>query len=89
MGIYLNPGNAKGEPVIERMGKIINCYKQRSWEEEEEQDEQPELLRTVCRLPEDIRSFTVQKGLRMIQPEGPYGKAISNLADSVLQNVIL
>lgn len=80
---------AKGETVIDRMGKVINCYKQRSWEEEGGQEEQPQLLRTVCRLPEDPRSFTVQKGLRIIQPEGPYGKGISSLADSVLQNVIL
>lgn len=75
---------AKGEAVIERMGKVINCCKQRSWQEEET-EALPELLKTVCRLPEDPQSFTAEKGLRIIRPEGAYGKGISSLADAVLR----
>lgn len=75
----------KGEHIIDRMGKIVNHYKEPELQEEEIIPQvEDEVLRVVCRLPEEEASFSIQNGIRTISPDGAYGEGIKVLADSIL-----
>lgn len=81
----------KGEKLAERMAKVLNHYERRPLEEraETEPEERCEILRTVCRLPEEPESFNLQSGIRTISLDGAYGRGIKGLAGAVLHSVIL
>lgn len=82
---------SKGEKMIERMGKVVNCCKQKSsnGQTEAEEEMRDEILPIICRLQEEPESFKTQNHLRAISLDGAYGKGIKRLADSVLRNTLL
>ena len=53
-------------------------------EDERAPHDEEEVLRVVCRLPEEEASFSIQNGIRTISPDGAYGEGIKVLADSIL-----
>jgi cellulose biosynthesis protein BcsQ len=71
----------RGERILNRMAKVINCFTQEKYENDN-------MLRVVCCLPEDKEAFSVYDGVREIKAEGPYGESISNLVNSVIKNII-
>lgn len=79
----------KGEKVIERMGKAVNCHIKERHEEVQVPEEQMGILPIICRLAQEPECFTVENGMKKISLESAYGKGIEALADAVLRNTIL
>lgn len=83
----------KGEKLAERIVKIVNRFPKTDQEIETKEKigagEHQELMRVICRLPEDPASFLVQNGLKTIRSDGPYGKRIKQLADGLLNSAAI
>lgn len=75
----------KGETIIDRMAKVVNYYSEPEPQTDETSDQDEEdILRVICRLPEEDASFSIQNGIRTISPDGAYGEGIKVLVDSIL-----
>lgn len=83
----------KGEKLTERIVKILNRLQDTELEtrikEKTVTDGNCELMRVICRLPEEPDSFFTQGGLKVIRSDGAYGKRIKELADFLLDSVML
>lgn len=83
----------KGEKLTERIVKIVNRFQKMDQEVEAKEKigarEHEELMRVICRLPEDPASFFLQGGLKTIRSDGAYGKRIKQLADVLMGSAVI
>ncbi len=73
----------KGERIVDRMARVLNGCNDMN------EDGECGIMKTVCRLPEDVDSVIECDGVRVIKPDGRYAKEIRKLTDSVIKNTVM